>query len=508
MGIPLQPINLKSYAQPNPFLSMEQMAAGLQSLALRRHQAKLMQQQADARVPLTQAQAQMMQARANQMAAQQAVYEKYPEAHLGPAGQMVAALHALGGTPPSPQPSQPMAALGGASSQVPDSRVPPPPPPQSASLGAPSGALSTVPHGTATQPVPPPTAQPTQPTHPQPSTAAPDDVPLKSVTQLAQDYINNFDKNLSGVTPESLGLHFADPNKEALAKALLHKQFPQTWADTYRKSQALRAWQTLPVDFRRQEVGKLVGLGMPASTANAYLARGGNPTKLAHAMGLTDQQYQAAQAYSAATGALITKGQEIGLKNHIYSKVSPVAAKWLSPYIHGSIDGISPKMLKQLIFNQGKNGRFKRGDQDNIAKAMAAAAAQMELVGMRLRAADLRSNVPLLNSSFRQAASNLKPFQGLLTPETYRKSQAYLTQFLNLMGQATNEFISNPSYYSKQIKNLPGTPLKGDLGSGQQTTEQTSSPTVHVRFKDGRIAKIPRDALAQAQKEMGAKVIG
>lgn len=461
MGIPLQALNIRP--APDPFLRVEQIASGLQNMRAQQAHLHLAQQQAAQQAPVSAAHAQLLTAQAQavpgHLAAQQqlndlkiqaaqqkaAFLEKNPLARFGATGQSLAAINYM---------SQPGKGLGGGALAAPQAQEASPP-----TLG---------------KPIPPQTGQ-----------------------DIALAKIQHFQKSVEPTTAASLGMQFQDPHKTAMADAMVRKIFPTNYQSVRAAMVPSQQYALMPADFRRQEIAKLANFMNP-EVANQYLASGGNLRSLGQHLGIPDSQMDQLVAQYAPQTAVLNQVQRQGWSSDVFNTVSPLASKWLAPYVR-SVEGVSPKMMEQLLFKQGSGGNFKKAkDQDAIAKALAAGAMQMELVGLRIQGGGLRTNKSLINMAYKNSNSNLRIFQSLLKPETYIKSQQYLGQLLSLAHDASNKFVSHPS----------ATPSNLPAGLGAPSQAAPGGDTVRVRFKNGDEAEIPKSLLDQAKSEKGATLIG
>jgi len=468
MGIPLQSLNMKAWAAPDPFLRVEQIASGLQNMRAQQAHLHLAQQQAAQQAPVSAAHAQLLTAQAQGIPQhlateqqindlklqhaqeQEAFLQKNPLARFGATGQSLAALNymssqegsGLGGAQPQPmQAQQSPGAIGGGASQV---QTPP------TALGKP-----TVP---------------------------------ESGEDFALSKIKQFQKSVEPTTAASLGMQFQDPHKRALADAMVRKLFPTNYQSVRASMLPLKEYSLLHPNIRNQEVSKLANF-MDPEVANQYLASGGSLRAYAKHEGIPQTQMDQLIAQYAPTTSMLSQVQRQGWSTHMFNVVSPVASKWFAPYVR-SVEGLSPKLITQMVLNKTK-------DQDAIAKAIAGTAMQLELVAMRIQGAGLRSNKSLINMAYKSSNSTLRSFQAFLKPQTYIKSQHYLGQLLSLAHDASNKFVSHPS--------APEENLPAGLGAPSQAAP---ADTVRVRFKDGNTGTIPRNLLVQAQKDEGATLIG
>ena len=509
MGIPLQPVNIPGWAaeyqRADPFLkamdiakSLQGMRAQSRALALKQQQMAqqraLEQQRLHQQAPLTQAHTQYYQELLKGMpaqaalrtaqaqeAAQKAEYAKHHPGSVygGKAGQMMDMLQQLQNqSGASAQPS---------STQAPLMQSPPPSPiaqaPDSTMASLISQAITPTQPSVPSEPrasstllgAAPTSAPPSQPVetppgnipatssnipHDSPGHISPSWVGADIATKKVQDFLNR----AQPPTAASLGFHFDSPQKQKMADAIVQQTFPSNWQSYRANRLSLDMYQQLPSPFKTQQVALLSNF-MPADLANKYFAAGGDLKELSDQLGIPENQMRQLTGQFAPTTAMLSQAQRQGWATAIYNSVSPIASKWIAPYIQ-NVAGLSPTMIADQLFRQGKNGAFKKGDQDKIAKALAGSAMQMELVGARIQGGGLRTNKQLITMAYKNANSNLRNFQSLLKPETYRKSQAYLGQLLNQAHEATNQYISNPS---RRMSNLPGVALTGDLGSTPAT---------------------------------------
>ena len=360
MGIPLQPINLAPYANlGDPLQRGLALGSALQNIRTQQ-----------ARRPLMTAQSALAQDQAALAEQKLDFLRQHPEALAGPPGQMMAALQmGLGGQPNVTD------GTSGSSTFSPFSAAPTTAAPQGASAAAPTPA------------------------------AAPGTPPTTDFNALAQNKINEIMKDLKPRSAADLGFRYHNPQQQALADAMVQRFMPKTYAQIRGASVPLQMYSHMPADVKNQQIALLSNY-MDRQTANKYLAAGGSLYDLAKAANIPYSTLASIAAKYPPTHGVLDRDQRQGWANAIFQGVNPTTTKWLAPYV-GALAGLSPAMVQAQVRDRifsaaGSHGnKFKAAkNQDQIAKAIAAAAMRMELAGTRIQGVGLRSNRNLISQCY------------------------------------------------------------------------------------------------------------
>jgi len=477
MPIPLQSVNIRQ--QPNPFLSVEQIASGLQNMRAQAAQIKMHQAQQQAQMPLTQAQAAYTQAQAQaypqqaqvniaRAQAQQRLLEaqaqaqqqkqqmlaKYPATAFGAPGQALALGQYLQSQQPQGVPQQGQQ-------------------PQQAGIGK----LGQ--------------AQVPQPVEQQQS----DSLDPES---LANQSINTFKASLQPNKASDYGIQLKDPHQQALLDSAFQKAFPSNYAQYAAKQWATKAFSLVPSTMRGVDVAKLRGLGLSSTTAGQYLASGRSPLDLAKSMGLNKDEFDKIAPAFAPTTATLSRVQEQNMRTQAYDAVNNVASRWLTDAGYTqTVAGVSPKQIYDLVLKQ-------TSDRPKIARALAASAVQPELALMRGTAFAGRMNQKLIDEIQNSALGRLKTFQGLVAPKTYQMMQQNLTNLLRIGTGVAQSFLTNPN---KTLTPSDTSGLSQQLGGGSSVPSAPEG-MVAIKDKNGNVYHIKKEYLESAKKSGGVVVNG
>ena len=460
MGIPLQPVNLAAYRRPNPILSVAQIAQGLQTLGTQQARQQLMGAETAATKQRSEQAQQMMPFQIGRLEAQTeaakiAAHEAQIQEDLR---QQYPELNFGPG-------GQSMALLDYLGKRQ-----------------APTGT-----------PAP-------SPTKAIPTTEQDLGYAATPAQAYAHQKIQEYYKSIAPPTAASLGYKFDNPQQEQMANMILQKEYPFNWGRYQSVSMPSRIWQSLPSSFKEADLALGAGLGLSSTAANQYFASGHTPQELAAAAHIP---YNLMRRVYPPTGETQTAIQRQQYRTNALDAINGIAASWLAPYIK-TVGGLSPKMIYQSLVNQTKN----RGA---IARGLAAAAVQPEIAIMRQVAQGGRVSERMASEMQKKALSNLRQYQALVDPATYRLMQQNYQTLINLSTDAAGRYLSG------QSPTLPPESGAARLGGGMPThtvaprsgaVAATPPPSgvVTVRSPQGALKQIPQSELQAALAAGGTRV--
>lgn len=202
-------------------------------------------------------------------------------------------------------------------------------------------------------------------------------------------------------------------------------------------------YQSMPVDFKSQQLAMAAGLGIEPGEATQRFMNGESIQDMAQKLGVDVNSID--PIYPTTKGSLnqIQKRQQ-GLAE--INTLNKTLTEYTAPYSQ-RFAGYSPKQIMQQISGE---------DPESQAKFLAAQALMPEMSALRVRTMAGNVGVEAIREITNASLGHIKTLQPFVKPEVYKRSQELIDQLLTQSVSAANKVGLQPGLANSlgQIQNI------------------------------------------------------
>lgn len=229
-----------------------------------------------------------------------------------------------------------------------------------------------------------------------------------SAAPLTQNQVPGSSDDMEGATPFKTGNPMVD--------AILNRRYA---AVNYQNKMARGfAWVHSPVDARNYQIAQLAGAGVDPSSAVQQLSSGKTVPEILTANGFDPNNPPDPDFLPTHGNIEKLKQRQSALKEA--SSLSDFVTSGLAPYSQ-TIHGYSPAQVVHAIAND---------NPEQQARFLAARALAPELTNVRLLLAQARNGKYAVQSMSDKSLSNVNAYQGLVTPQVFKRTQKLINEQL------------------------------------------------------------------------------
>lgn len=245
-------------------------------------------------------------------------------------------------------------------------------------------------------------------------------------------------------------------NAQAIQNALTGRLAAQEAQTKYKniESSAL-PWRNLPPDEKEANLAKARGMGYTSDEASNLFSNGKTLSDLASAKGFQGKDLEEIPSIYAPKGGAISQVQMRKIALNELDNMSPTIAQWTAPYAR-RFDGFSPTQIADAISND---------DPEKQAKFLAGRIVGPEFQALRVKAMSGRVGEGAIKDLTDKALQNFNIYQGLVSPEVYKRAQTLATQLIeNSANKANSAFLNMSQPKKSTTTSVPSASKNDPLG--------------------------------------------
>lgn len=232
-------------------------------------------------------------------------------------------------------------------------------------------------------------------------------------------------------------------------------------------------WSKLPIQERETLLAYGRGMNMDPQEVQQEYMKGTSLKDMAAARG-----YDLASVVPkyTATTSTVTGQQGREAASAEIAAIEPFVTSAVAPYIRQFGTSLQPKAFAD--FAKARTA----GDQDKVARYMAAIALTPEIASMRLRGLGGRVGIEAIKYLTDETYGNLNAYRSLLSPDEFRLSQKYIDDQVQKAVGSASQAVTRP--YAQPSSTV-------SQASQAQVLRGTSDGMIKMKSPEGKLYRVP-----------------